>query len=181
VRRLELPPEGLDVGKCAEPVLPVVRHPARVVEDHEAERRQLVLEREDLVHLLLVLCDDDRDLRVLPDVGQLAGDRVLVDRHRDAAERLRGHLGPVKPRPVVADDRQLVASLEAERRQTVGEVAHVVVVLEPRVRLPDAPVFLSDGRAVAQVTGVLLEQLRQRRRLSHGRSPAGASSRRDRP
>src|SRR5207249_12104293 len=58
----------------------------------------LVPEREDLVHLLLVLGDDDHALRVVPDVGELPGDRVLVDGDRDAAERLRGELGPVQAR-----------------------------------------------------------------------------------
>src|SRR5207249_6097557 len=87
----------------------------------------LVPEREDLVHLLLVLGDDDHALRVVPDVGELPGDRVLVDGDRDAAERLRGELGPVQARPVVADHREALAAGEAERGETEREVPDLAV------------------------------------------------------
>ncbi len=58
-----------------QPVVAVVEHPARVVVDDEAERGQLVAERQDLVHLLLVLGDDDRHVGVGPHV--LASSRVI--------------------------------------------------------------------------------------------------------
>ena len=41
------------------------------------------------------------------------GDRVLVERHRDAAEALRRAHRGVDARPVVADQRQVLAALEA--------------------------------------------------------------------
>ena len=77
--------------------------------------RQLRLQGQDLVDLLLVLGDDDPDLGVVKHIGQLGGDRILVDRHRDAAEALRRELGPIEPRAVVADHRQLVAAAKAMR------------------------------------------------------------------
>ena len=48
-------------------------------------------------------------------IGQrhLGGRRVLVERHRDAAQALRGAHRPVEARPVVADDREVLAALEA--------------------------------------------------------------------
>ena len=55
-----------------------------------------------------------RDLGMREHVGHLVGDRVGVDRHRHGAEPLRRRHRPIEPRPVVADDRDLVAAPEPE-------------------------------------------------------------------
>ena len=62
--------------------------PARVGEDHRLEPRAALLDRDQLVDLLLVLGDREPHLGVVEDIGHLVGDRVLVDRHRHAAQRL---------------------------------------------------------------------------------------------
>src|SRR5499426_3752978 len=123
--RAELAPELLDRLIGAKPVVLVVEHAARIVVDHQAEARELVAERQDLVDLLLVLGHDHRTLGVIPDERQLLGDRILEDRHRYAAQALRGHLRPVETRAVVADYRQPLASLEPERDEPEREVAHL--------------------------------------------------------
>src|SRR4029450_3932191 len=102
----ELPAELLHVLVRLEPLVLIRGQPAGIVVDHEAQGRQLLVQGEYLVDLLLVLGDDHADLGVIPHVGQLLGDGVLVDRDGHAAETLRGHLGPVQTRTVVADDRQ---------------------------------------------------------------------------
>ena len=147
VLRRALAAERLDVGERLEPLVLVREHAARVVVDDPAQRGQLVAKREHLVDLLLVLGDDHRHLGVVPDERQLLGDRVLVHGHRHAAQALRGHLRRVEARAVVADDRELVAALEAERGEPEREVAHVVVIVAPRPRLPDAAILLAHGRA----------------------------------
>ena len=53
---------------------------------------------EELVDLLLVLDHREARLRVVDDVLHLRLDRVLVERHRDPAERLGGQHGPVELR-----------------------------------------------------------------------------------
>ena len=162
-----LPARLLDGVVGLEPVVAVVGHAARVVVDHEAQGRQLAAEGQHLVDLLLVLGDDHAHLGVVPDVGQLLRDRVLVHGNGHAPQALGGHLGPVEPRPVVADDGQPVAPAEAERGQPQGEGAHLVEVLAPRPRLPDPAVLLADRRPGAQVARVPQQQARKRRRLSH--------------
>jgi hypothetical protein len=133
-----------------------MQHAARIVVDDQPERGELVAQRQHFVHLLLVFGHDDRDLGVVPDVSQLARDRVLEDGDGDAAQGLGGHLRPVEPWPVVTDHRQLLAAPEAERGQAEGEVADMTEVLPPRVGLPDAAILLADGGTVAQLLGVAL-------------------------
>src|SRR5439155_5898617 len=88
-------------------------------------------------------------------------DRVLVERHRHAAQRLgRGHR-PVELGPVVADDRGLVAALETERGEAERDTPGPGEVLVPGVRLPDAEVLLTDGDAGGPALGVGAEELRE--------------------
>src|SRR5207244_10842521 len=120
-----------------------------------------------LAHLVLLPGDENGALRVVPDGSELLGDRVLLDRHGDAAEGLRGYLGPLDARPVVAHHREALAPREAERREPEREGPHFGVVLSPRPCLPDPTVLLADGRAPAQVAGVLPQEARERHQLSH--------------
>src|SRR5437764_7573417 len=170
---VKLPPELLNLLEGLEPVVTVVEHAARVVVDDEAEGRELRAEGEHLVDLLLVLGDDHGDLGVIPGVRELLRDRVLVDGHRDATEGLRGDLGPVEARAVVADDRELLAAPHAERRQAEREVPHLGAGLRPRPRLPDAAVLLAERGASREVARVAHQEARQRRRSlrSHVTSP----------
>ena len=107
----------------------VVAQAARLVVDDVLEPRQPLRDRQDLVDLLLVLDHRERDLGMLEHVGHLVGDRVRLDRHRHAAEHLRGRHRPVEPRPVVADDGDLVAALEPELSQADAQGAHLVAHL----------------------------------------------------
>ena len=93
-------------------------------------------------------CDHrERDLGMREHVGHLVGDRVGVDRHRHGAEPLRRRHRPIEPRPVVADDRDLVAALEPERREPDREGAHDLVHLGPGPGLPDAEILVAERRS----------------------------------
>ena len=81
-----------------------------------AEPRQAVADRQNLVDLLLILGDDDAGLAMIEHRGDLVGDRVGVDRHRNCADHLRRGDRPVEPRPVRADDRHRVAPVETRAR-----------------------------------------------------------------
>jgi hypothetical protein len=179
-----LPTQGLHVRERLHPVRLVVDHPARIVVDHEPELRQPVLEGEDLVHLLLVLGHHHGDLGVVEDEGELLGDGVLVDGHGAAPEGHGRHLRPVQPGPIVTDHAQRIAAREPEGGQTEGEVAHLVVVLAPAVRLPDAPILLAQRRAVRELARIALHEARQRGwEVGHVSAlrPAGLWCRPDRP
>src|SRR5207247_3422910 len=96
------------------------------------------LEREDLVDLLLVFGHHDRYLGMVEHIGQFAGDRVLIDRHRNAAEAHRGELREIEARPVLADYRQLGAAPEARGGEAKREIAHLLPIAPPAIGLPDA-------------------------------------------
>ena len=149
-------------------------HAARVVVDDELQMRQPLLQRQDLVDLLLVLGHHHRDLGVIEQIGHLGGDRVLVHRHRDAAEALRGELRPVEPRPVVADHRELAAAAEAVRRKARGEVAHLAGIIGPAEGLPDAERLLAHRRPGGHRLGISAQQPRQCRAGRHAAASAGS-------
>ena len=85
---------------------------------------------------------------VLDRERHLGGHRVLVQRHRDAAQALRRAHRRVDARPVVADQREVVAALEPLRGQAAGERAHFVGEAAPAPGLPDAEVLLADCRTL---------------------------------
>ena len=153
---------GLDLRERLEEAVAVAAHAARVLVDHQAEAGQVAAQREHLVDLLLVLGHHDRHLGVGEHVHELAGDGVLVERHRHAAQRLRGELRPVEAGAVVAEHGELVAALEAERRQAQREVAHVLLAVAPAVGLPDAAVLLAHAGPPGSAPGVAPQQLGQR-------------------
>ena len=129
---------------------------------------------QELVDLLLILDDGEPRLGVLDDVLHLALDRILIDRHRDAAQRLRGHHRPVELRPVVADDRDPIAAREAEGGEAERDVTRLLEILRPRVRLPDPEVFLADRNLIGETPRVVPNELRKRVALALERRRAGA-------
>src|SRR6516164_9345898 len=103
----------------------IVLQAARIVEDDKAEARQLPLDGEDLVRLLLILGDDNRDLGMIEDIDEFGSDRVLIDRHCDTTQALRSELRPVEPRPIVTDDSEQISAAKSVRCKPRREVAHL--------------------------------------------------------
>ena len=140
----------------------VVPHPARVLVHHDFEGRHLLLDLQELVDLLLVLGQRKARAGMLDDVGKLLGDRILVDRHRHAAQRLRGAHRPVEQRAIVADHDQPIAAAEALIGQAGGEQADLGRDMAPAMALPDAVFLLAIGRPVGARAGALGQQLGKR-------------------
>ena len=122
---------------------------------------------EQLVDLLLVLDERVVDFGVVQHEHELGGGSVLVHRHRNAAERLRGDHRPVEPRPVVADDGEMHPALESLRGKSARDRAHFIGDLAPGPRLPDAEVLLAGRRMVGAHAGMVQHQPRKgvRRRI----------------
>ena len=140
----------------------VVPHPARVLVHHDFERRHLLLDFQELVDLLLVLGEREARAGMLDDIGELVGDRILVDRHRHAAQRLRGAHRPVEQRAIVADHDQPIAAAEAVIGQARGEQADLGRDMAPAMALPDAVFLFAIGRPVGARAGALGQQLGKR-------------------
>ena len=137
----------------------VIAQAARLVVDDVTQGGQAIGDRQDLVDLLLVLDDRDRDLGVLEHVGHLVGNRVRVDRHRHRAERLPGAHRPVEPRAVRPDDGELVAALQPKLRKAGREGAHPLEHLAPRPGLPDAKVLVPHRNAATARFRVVNQEL----------------------
>ena len=121
----------------------------------------MLLLRQDLVDLFLILRHDEGDFGVVQHEAHFIGHRVLIDRHGNGAKALRGAHGEIEARPVVADDGDLLAPLEAERLHAAGELAHRIAEVGPGPGLPDAQVLLADGGQRRAAFGVVTEQLRE--------------------
>ena len=156
----------LELGQRHEAGLAVAPHAAGVVVDDVFQTRTLGPHVEQLVDLLLVLGDREADLGMIDDVRQLLLDRVLVERDRHPSESLDGEHGPVELGSVVADDGRLVATREAEGSETQRDPAAALVVIPPRVRLPDPVVFLADCDLLGKALGIPADELRERIRYA---------------
>ena len=140
----------------------VISQAARVVVDDDGERRHPLPDLEELVDLLLVLGQGETRTGMLDDVGKLVGHRILVDRHRHAAQRLRRAHRPIEPGPVVADHDQPVAAPEAEIGQARRQQANLRCDMGPVIGLPDAVFLLTVGRPVGAAAGALRQKLGKR-------------------
>ena len=160
--RVELTPRRLDGLEAEQERLAVVAQPARVVVNDQFKLRATLLDEQQLVHLFLVLGDGESRFGVLQDELHFLGHGVLVERHRHAADALRRHHGPVELRPVVADDRHLVAALQTLGGQPAGQRPHLVEHLPPAVFQPDAEVLLAHGDTLRMAAGAVEQKLGKR-------------------
>ena len=171
---LELLPDLGELGQAHEARLAVGAHAPRIVVDHVLQVPAARPHRQELVHLLLVLDDGEAGLGVLDDVLHLLLDGVLVDRHRDAPQRLGRHDRPVELGPVVADDGDAVAAREAEGGQAERDETRLLEVLRPRIRLPDPEILFPDGDLAPEAARVVPNELRERVALGVERQSVGA-------
>ena len=159
----------------------VAAQPARVGVDHVRDLGELLDHPQDLVHLLLVLGDDELRVAVIDDEAHLGEVGVLVDPDGRGARRLRRQLRDHPLGAVVPDDRHLAAALQPQRDQAEGELADPFAVAAPARLPPDPEVLLPQRGAVAEAFRVLQQQLRERvaprrhgRRLRRLHGEAGA-------
>ncbi len=149
------------LGDGAQAGMVVIAQAPLLVVKHAVEEGHFGGDGEELVDLLLILHRRMRHLRMGEHIGHLVRDAVGIDGNRDRAEPLRRRHGPVEPRPVVADDGDLAAALQAERLQARRIGAHGVVHLGPGLGLPDAEVLVPERRPRGADAGVPYDQLRK--------------------
>src|SRR5207248_928825 len=77
-------------------------------------------------------------------------------------KHLRGAHGPIKSRPICADDREVVGALDPKLSEPNGKCAHLVQNLRPGPALPDAEVLEAVGCAIPELARVAQEKLGKR-------------------
>ena len=116
----------------------VFQEAPRVVVNDGAQRRHTIGDRQQLVDLFLIFDDGHRHLGMRQHEDQLLRDRVLVNWNRNCAERLRGGESPVKPRTIVAEERNRIVALQPKRAEPQRESANFLKNISPGIGLPDA-------------------------------------------
>ena len=136
--------------------------------DHLLELRQLVADLADLLQLLVVLDDHDLGVGVLEHVLALLGGVRLVDRDDDGADREGGEVEVGPLRAGVAENRDLVALLDAEVDEPESERPDRLHDLAEAAADPVLAVLVADRRGVP----VHLRRARKKIRKGGGfRSP----------
>jgi hypothetical protein len=136
---------GLACGdQCVERIesgLAVVAQAARIVVPDSPEHRAARAHFDHLVDLLLILDHGVADFRILDREHVFGGHRVLIQRHRHGAERLRSEHRGIQAWPVLADHHQVIAAFHAGVRHAARQPSHQQRELGPGGGLPD-PVLL---------------------------------------
>ena len=153
---------GDEVVERSQAGLAVVAQAARVVVPDALEPRAAGTDLDQLVDLLLVLDDGKGDVGIGDRERELGGGGVLVERHRDRAERLRREHRRVEARPVLADDDEVLAALQSGVGQAAGKRLDEPGEVAPAERLPDAELLLAQRRRVGSRRGMLEQESGER-------------------
>ena len=168
MRALVLGAEPLHLLERHDARVAVAPQPAHVRDDDVPHERQRPADLQDLVHLLLVLADDDGRLGVRDDVLHLRRRARRVDADPDGGRAHRGELRPDPLAAVLREDRDLVAALHPERDEAEAEAPDVAEVVLPGDALPDAELLLAQRDRARRLGGAQAEELRERvRHESH--------------
>ena len=141
--------------------LPVVAHAAVLVVDDALDRGTARQYFEQLVDLLLVFGKDVGNFRALDRRRNLVRRRILIERHHDGAEPLRRAHRRIQARPVVAQQGDMRAALQASRRRCSRKRGGFFGQFAPGYGAPDAAALFTDGRTFTPFSGVMHQQLRK--------------------
>ncbi len=156
---IELDTQLLYLLVVVQKVLIIVTQAAGIVVDNLFDLGTALAYLEHLVYLFLVFDQRNLDVGIVEHIGHFVRDRVLVQRHRHRAERLRCGHPPVQARAIVADDGELVAPFQAEAGKSAGERSHLHRDIGPGPGLPDAEIFFTHRVPLRTRLHVVLQQL----------------------
>ena len=167
--RLEV--RGTPLGQCLareQRSVSVVAQATRVVVHHIPQGWALLADFKHLVDLLLILHDDHANVRILQHVNHLLRHGILIQGNGDGAKSLGSHHRQVELWAIFPDHRDVLATLDAQRRQTMGQDTDPVMDLLPGQCLPDTEVLFADSRTLTTHACMLCDQGREGIRRGHG-------------
>ncbi len=160
---------GLNILHRMQPRMVVFPQAARIKIDHVVDDLDPFLHLENLVDLLLIGGHNEPCAAILQHIGHLFGHRVLIQRHRDSADLLCCHHGPVKRRTVAPDDRNVIALFNAQRQQPQRNRTDFLRGRDPAPALPDPEFLLTIRRVRPEFPGIPRQQGRNRVQRAVGR------------
>ena len=148
--------------KRAQTIFGVFAQAARIVIDDVGQLRALLTHFQHLVDLLLVFHHAKTHFGIGDRENAFGGSGILVQRHRNRAQRLRRQHGGVKPGAVGADHDQVLAALQTRLMQTASDRLHQLGQIRPADGLPNAINFLAQGGRCGALGSVLEHQTGKR-------------------
>ena len=116
----------------------------------------------EFVDLLLVFDHGKAHFGVVQWEHAFRANSILVQRHRNRAQRLHCQHGGVQARAVGANHHHVLAAAQPRLVQTRRYLRHQTGQLGPAVGLPNAIFFFTQCRCVRALAGMLDKQLRER-------------------
>ena len=174
----DLSPQGFHIFEIHQPGFIVMPHAPLVPIDHLLDPRNLFLDLQQLVALLLIPGQHKRGVGMVNHIFHFFG--------RDVGEnadhgRAHGHDGQRAPKIlaiIVADDGHPLAPVQTQLHQAQAKISHMFVFLVPGEALPDAQVFLPRGHFVGPAILLhMLEPVLGQGFRGHGDGEQGAGSR----
>ena len=107
-----------------------------------------------LVDLLLVFNHTKPHLGVVQGKHAFSGHGILVERHGNRAQRLRGQHGGVQTRTVGAHHHQMFTTLQPRLMQATSHVLNHLRHVRPIDGLPNAVFLLAHGGRVGALLGM---------------------------
>ena len=141
----------------------VLAQAARVVKVNVRNLWALLANLQQLVHLLLVFDDAKSHIGVVERKNALRTHRILVQRDRNSAQRLRGQHGGVQAGAIGANDHHVLVALQPRLVQARCHMLYQACQARPAVALPNAVFFFAQRCGRGALSGMLEQQLRERR------------------
>jgi hypothetical protein len=117
---LEFGAQAFHLVKGGEHVARVMSQALRIDDNDALQLRQFIETLQDLVGLLLILADDELGIRMAEHIGDLVGRACRIDADGDGAHEPGAELANHPLDPVLGQDRDMPARLQAERMQASG-------------------------------------------------------------
>src|SRR4030043_670138 len=105
----------------------IVGQPLVPPEDDLSQERKLLLDLKKFIHLLLIFNNGKPRLRMVCDISVLGWSQIRIHPHGSSMTRLGGQFGIEPLRRVVPDNQHLISGLEAEGKQTKGQVFDIEI------------------------------------------------------
>ena len=149
--RRVLPPQFLDLLEAHQPWIVVAPQAFVVPVDHLAQNGDGFAELQRLVHLLLIVRQQEHRIRVIDDIAEFEHVGIGEDGCRDAARAPYSDFRPVEFRVVFADDGDGLAALQSKTDHAEAKITDVLVDFVPAIFLPDAKTLLAHCHPVTKL------------------------------
>jgi len=147
------------LARLHQPRVVVFAHATWIGIDDVLEIRRALGEREQLVDLLFVLCEDEFCRAVAEQIGRFLVQHVAIETEAHGADGVGSDFRCHPVRPVIADDADDVAAAEAEFDHAEREIMHARLIVVPGEDAPEPEILFAQRDLVAVLLRIDAQQL----------------------